>query len=75
MICHVRIDNAFLYIRIENPLFNLQCHRISEISGIPTLLYGIAGLLWAKHTEIVHTSNGKPVTIYFWYQETKNSKY
>ncbi len=41
--------------------------------GIPTLVYGLAGLFWARHTEIVHTSHG-PVTVYFWYKEDPNAR-
>ena len=42
--------------------------------GIPTFLYGLAGLLWAKHTETVRTPQG-PVTIYFWYKESEKSQH
>ena len=41
--------------------------------GLPTLLYGIAGLLWAKHTEIVILPCGQEITIYFWYKENRGS--
>ena len=41
--------------------------------GLPTLLYGVAGLLWAKHTEIVALPCGNKITIYFWYRENRGS--
>jgi len=81
---HVLRTGAFPFIKFhcsKRRWENLQTENILYCFlkiinlGIPTLLYGIAGLLWAKHTEIVHTSNGRPITIYFWYPETKNSKY
>ena len=40
--------------------------------GFPTLLYGIAGLVMTKHTEVVMVG-GMPVTIYFWYKENRGS--
>ena len=40
--------------------------------GIPTLMYGIAGLVMASHTEEVSINN-RDITIYFWYQENRNS--
>ena len=42
--------------------------------GLPTLVYGIAGLLWAKHCEEI-TVEGRQITLYFWYKETRGSKY
>jgi len=41
--------------------------------GLPTLVYGLAGLLWARHRETVRTELGS-VTIYFWYKETANAR-
>ena len=41
--------------------------------GLPTLVYGLAGLLWARHCESVRTEFGS-VTIYFWYKETPNAR-
>jgi len=81
---HVLRTGAFPFIKFhcsKRPWENLQTENILYCFlkiinlGIPTLLYGIAGLLWAKHKEVVQTSSGKPVTIYFWYQEAKNSRY
>jgi hypothetical protein len=52
----------------------LTSHHFIYLSGVPTLAYGIAGLLWASHTEIVETKKG-PITIFFWYQETPKAKF
>lgn len=41
--------------------------------GLPTLVYGLAGLLWARHRETVRTELGS-VTVYFWYKETANAR-
>ncbi|XP_071744043.1 uncharacterized protein C15orf61 isoform X1 [Lepeophtheirus salmonis] len=43
--------------------------------GIPTFLYGLAGLLLTQHTESVKLSPGKEIFIYFWYKESPSSKY
>ena len=40
--------------------------------GVPTLMYGVAGLLMTRHTEVVSV-NGKLITIYFWYKENRGS--
>lgn len=40
-------------------------------AGLPTLLYGLAGLMWARHTETVTLPSGERVTIYFWYREDR----
>ena len=40
--------------------------------GIPTIMYGLAGLLMANHVEEV-TIGDKKIVIYFWYQENRNS--
>ena len=45
----------------------LKCVHV----GVPTLLYGLAGLLWARHTEKVTLPDGKHATIYFWYPEAR----
>lgn len=37
--------------------------------GLPTLVYGLAGLAWARHTEVV-TVEGQTITLFFWYKET-----
>jgi hypothetical protein len=36
-------------------------------------VYGLAGLIWAGHTEVVRTKFG-PVTVYFWYKENPNAR-
>ena len=40
--------------------------------GIPTVMYGIAGLFMATHTEEVQVDE-KKIVIYFWYQENRKS--
>jgi len=39
--------------------------------GLPTLVYGLAGLAWAKHTECI-TVDDQQVTLFFWYKEKGN---
>ena len=39
--------------------------------GLPTLVYGLAGLAWAKHTECI-TVDDQQVTLFFWYKETRS---
>jgi len=39
--------------------------------GLPTLVYGLAGLAWAKHTETILVE-GKTITLFFWYMEDRN---
>ncbi len=51
-----------------------QLHSKFFPAGIPTLLYGLAGLALARHTETVKTSKG-PVTIYFWYREPRSARF
>jgi hypothetical protein len=41
-------------------------------AGVPTLLYGLAGLLWARHTETVILPDDQRATIYFWYPEHRS---
>ena len=43
-------------------------------TGVPTLAYGIAGLLWSSHTEEVQTEAG-PIKIFFWYEETPKARF
>ena len=52
----------------------LLCPRVLKVMnlGIPTLMYGIAGLIMASHTEEV-SINSRNITIYFWYKENRNS--
>ena len=40
--------------------------------GVATLMYGVAGLVMTRHTEVVSV-NGKLITIYFWYKENRDS--
>ncbi len=42
--------------------------------GLPTIAYGVGGLLLATHVEVVKTSKAD-VKIYFWYKEDKTSPY
>lgn len=42
--------------------------------GVPTLLYGLAGLIWARHIETVTIDDGTRVTVYFWYPEERGHK-
>ena len=73
-------NNFFNLIKIIN--LGMQSEIFTSISsynflifqGIPTFGYGLAGLLLAKHQEIVCTQNGN-VKIYFWYKENKESPY
>ena len=50
-------------------------YRVLKVAnlGLPTLLYGLAGLLWARHTEVVLLPGGGSVTVYFWYREDRGS--
>jgi hypothetical protein len=59
-------------MRKLNYLINL--FLIKSNLGIPTLGYGLAGLLLVKHSEYVNTSKGQ-VKIYFWYKENRQSPY
>ena len=73
-------DNFYRALKVINfgeskrTFLNEIRNMTNHFSGIPTFLYGIAGLLWAKHTEEVHTPQGK-VTIYFWYKETEKAQH
>ena len=55
-------------------ILNSQFFRILKMInfGIPTLMYGIAGLFMTKYTEEVIV-DGKSIVIHFWYQENRNS--
>ena len=37
--------------------------------GIPLVLYGLAGLMFARHKECIHVE-GKVIELKFWYKET-----
>ena len=52
----------------------MPCLRVLKVMnlGITTLMYGIAGLIMASHTEEVSLNN-REITIYFWYKENRNS--
>ena len=58
-----KFDNS---LWIENHFYNFL--KVANF-GFPCLLYGLAGLLWARHRETVHLSGYPPITIYFWYPE------
>lgn len=79
---HVLRTGAFPFIKYhvsKRPHEDLEVedyfYRVLKVLnfGFPTLLYGLAGLLWAKHTETVLLPCGNQVTIYFWYQENRSS--
>ena len=55
-------------------ILNSQFFRILKMInfGIPTLMYGIAGLFMTRYTEEVIV-DGKSIVIHFWYQENRNS--
>lgn len=58
-------------LTLENHFYNFL--KVINF-GLPTLLYGIAGLLWANHTEKIAISGfQKPITLYFWYKETHDN--
>lgn len=55
-------------LTVENHFYNFL--KVINF-GFPTLLYGLAGLLWANHRETVSIHGfEKPITLYFWYKET-----
>ena len=55
-------------LTLENIFYNVL--KIINF-GFPCLLYGIAGLIWADHIELVNIEDyPHPIKIYFWYQET-----
>ena len=79
---HVLRTGAFPFVKyhisrrpVEDLSLEDNFYRVLKVLnfGLPTLLYGIAGLLWAKHTEIVALPCGSKITIYFWYKENRGS--
>ena len=79
---HVLRTGAFPFVKYHisrRPVEDLDLednfYRLLKVLnfGLPTLLYGIAGLLWANHTEIVNLPTGNRITIYFWYRENRGS--
>ena len=55
-------------LTLENVFYNVL--KIINF-GFPCLLYGIAGLIWADHIELVNIEDyPHPIKIYFWYQES-----
>ena len=79
---HVLRTGAFPFVKyhisrrpVEDLSLEDSFYRVLKVLnfGLPTLLYGIAGLLWAKHTEIVALPCGNKITIYFWYRENRGS--
>ena len=78
---HVLRTGAFPFIKYhisKRPYEDLQMedvfYRVLKVLnfGFPTLMYGLAGLLMAKHSEVVMV-DGKKITIYFWYKENRGS--
>ena len=78
---HVLRTGAFPFIKYHisrRPCEDLQMedifYRVLKVLnfGFPTLMYGLAGLIMTKHTEVVMVK-GKTVTIYFWYKENRGS--
>ena len=63
--CTARPKDNSLWI--ENHFYNFL--KVANF-GLPCVLYGFAGLIWANHRETVHLSGYPSVTIYFWYPET-----
>eukprot|EP00094_Tigriopus_californicus_P002861 TCALIF_02758-PB protein Name:"Protein of unknown function" AED:0.60 eAED:0.71 QI:0/0/0/1/0/0/2/0/78 len=53
----------------------IESKVLSAHTGIPTLAYGLAGLIYARHEEVVELSCGRQVIVYFWYKETKNAQF
>ena len=81
---HVLRTGAFPFVKFhvsKRPRQDLALedafYRVLKVLnlGVPTLAYGVAGLLWAKHSEEVTICDGKTLTVYFWYQETKNARF
>lgn len=80
---HILRTGAFPFVKFhctrrpkEDLRFEDSFYRVLKVLnlGVPTLAYGLAGLIWASHTESVETEKG-PITIFFWYRETPKSKY
>lgn len=78
---HVLRTGAFPFIKYhisrrphEDLSLEDNFYRVLKVMnlGIPTLMYGIAGLIMASHTEEVSLNN-RDITIYFWYKENRNS--
>lgn len=79
---HVLRTGAFPFVKFHCTLRPVQdltlednfykCLKVINL-GIPTLLYGLAGLLWTKHTETVTLEDNLKLKLYFWYKETPNS--
>ena len=76
---HVLRTGAFPFIKFhctlrpkeDLALENIFYNGLKIINfGFPCLLYGIAGLIWANHIELVDLEEYPPIKIYFWYQET-----
>jgi len=56
-------------LRIEDAFYRVL--KVLNL-GLPTLAYGLAGLLMASHTEEV-VVEGSRITLYFWYEEDRGS--
>jgi len=56
-------------LRIEDKFYGLL--KILNF-GLPTLAYGLSGLLMAAHTEQIKVA-GQDIKLYFWYKEDRGS--
>ena len=81
---HVLRTGAFPFVKFhcsKRPVQDLRLedafYRALKVlnGGVPTLAYGLAGLLWAKHSEEVAVGGGESLTVYFWYRETKSARF
>ncbi len=79
---HVLRTGAYPFIKFhctlrpkEDLTFENHFYNVLKVAnfGIPMLLYGIAGLIWANHQETVKIDGFPPITIYFWYRETHDA--
>jgi len=78
---HVLRTGAFPFIKYhisKRPHQDLSLednfYRVLKVLnfGFPTLMYGLAGLVMATHTEEVEVK-GRKIVIYFWYKENRRS--
>ena len=53
-------------LRVENVFYGFL--KLINL-GFPCLLYGLIGMVLARHIEILHI-NGKGIKLRFWYKET-----
>jgi len=77
---HVLRTGAFPFVKFHctrRPTADLQledrfylCLKLLNF-GLPTLVYGLAGLALARHTETIWVE-GESITLLFWYMEDRN---